>query len=52
MGAVIGLALGLGLTWFRESMDQSFHTVSEVEQYLELPVIATIPNLKQEKKAA
>jgi capsular polysaccharide biosynthesis protein len=52
MGAVIGLALGLGLTWFRESMDQSFHTVSEVENYLELPVIATIPNLREEERKA
>ena len=53
IGAVIGLALGLGLTWLRESMDQSFHTVSDVEDYLELPVLATIPNLKEgERKAA
>ncbi len=52
MGAVIGLALGLGLTWLRESMDQSFHTVSEVESYLETPVIATIPNLKAEERKA
>ena len=52
VGAVLGLAVGLGLTWFRESMDQSFHTVSEVENYLELPVIATIPNLNEERKAA
>jgi polysaccharide chain length determinant protein (PEP-CTERM system associated) len=50
MGAVIGLALGLGLTWFRESLDQSFHTVSEVESYLEIPVLATIPNLNREMK--
>jgi polysaccharide chain length determinant protein (PEP-CTERM system associated) len=52
MGAVIGLALGLGLTWLRETMDQSFHTVSDVESYLELPVLATIPNLSEKRKAA
>jgi len=52
IGAVIGLALGLGLAWFRESMDRSFHTVSDVEDYLELPVIAMIPNLREEKKKA
>jgi polysaccharide chain length determinant protein (PEP-CTERM system associated) len=50
MGTVIGLALGLGLAWFRESLDQSFHTVSQVEDYLEIPVLATIPNLKEEMK--
>jgi uncharacterized protein involved in exopolysaccharide biosynthesis len=52
MGAAIGLALGLGLTWLRETMDQSFHTVSDVESYLELPVLATIPNLSEKRKAA
>ena len=51
MGAVLGLAAGLGLVWFRESMDQSFHAASEVEDYLGIPVIAMIPSLK-EKKAA
>jgi len=52
IGCVIGLAAGLGLVWFRESMDQSFHTVSDIEGYLEIPVIATIPNLKEEEKKA
>jgi len=52
MGAFIGLAMGLGLTWFRESMDQSFHAVSEVEDYLEIPVLAMIPNLREEEKKA
>jgi len=52
MGAMIGLSIGLGLTWLREFMDQSFHTVSDVESYLEIPVIATIPNLKEEEKKA
>jgi len=52
MGAVFGLAAGLGLAWFRESMDQTFHTVSDVEDYLGIPVIATLPNLKEEEKKA
>jgi polysaccharide chain length determinant protein (PEP-CTERM system associated) len=52
IGGVIGLMGGLGLAWFRESLDQSFHTVSEVEDYLEISVIATIPNLREEKKKA
>ncbi len=50
IGAVIGLAMGVGLTWFRESLDRSFHTVSEVENYLGIAVIATLPNLKEEPK--
>jgi polysaccharide chain length determinant protein (PEP-CTERM system associated) len=52
MGCAIGLALGAGLAWFRESLDQSFHTVADVESYLELPVLATIPNLNEEEKKA
>ncbi len=52
MGGGIGLVAGLGLAWFRESMDQSFHAVSDLEDYLGIPVIATIPNLKEERKAA
>jgi uncharacterized protein involved in exopolysaccharide biosynthesis len=52
IGAFIGLGLGLGLAWFREFIDQSFHTVSEVEDYLEISVIATIPNLREEEKKA
>jgi capsular polysaccharide biosynthesis protein len=55
MGGAIGLIAGLGLAWLRESMDQSFHTVSDIENYLEIPVLATIPNLNKgmkERKAA
>jgi uncharacterized protein involved in exopolysaccharide biosynthesis len=52
MGALAGLVMGLGLAWFRESMDRSFYELSDLETYLGLPVLAAIPNLKEEKKAA
>jgi polysaccharide chain length determinant protein (PEP-CTERM system associated) len=52
MGAFFGLAIGLGLAWFRESMDRSFYEVSDLESYLNLPVLTTILNLNEEKKAA
>lgn len=52
MGAIFGLMAGLGLTWFRESLDRSFHSVSDVEVYLAIPVIATIPNLKEEQNVS
>lgn len=52
MGAVIGLAAGLGLAWFREWMDQSFHKASDVEDYLGVSVLAAIPNLREEEKKA
>lgn len=50
IGAVIGAALGLGLAWFRESLDRSFHSVADLENYLGIPVVATIPNLREEMK--
>ena len=50
IGAMMGLMAGLGLTWFRETLDRSFRSVSDAEVYLAFPVIATIPNLQEEKK--
>ena len=52
MGALLGFGIGLGLAWFRESMDRSFHEVSDVEAYLKLPVVATLLNLNEEEKKA
>jgi polysaccharide chain length determinant protein (PEP-CTERM system associated) len=52
IGAFMGFVLGLGLTWYRESLDQCFRTVKELEDDLGIPVVAMIPNLKEEKKAA
>jgi len=52
VGAFVGLVIGLGLTWFRESLDQSFRTATDLEDFLGVPVLARVPNLKREKKAA
>jgi len=49
MGVGLGFFLGLGFAWYREMMDQTFHSESEIENVLKLPVIAVIPNLKEEK---
>ena len=51
MGTLIGLVAGLGLAWFRESMDQSFYNVADLEEYLKLNVLAEIPNLKSRESA-
>ncbi|MND04096.1 hypothetical protein D3C83_242210 [compost metagenome] len=34
--------MGLGVAFFLESMDHSVKTQAEVEEYLSLPVLATI----------
>jgi len=52
MGAVIGLAMGFGLAWLRESLNPTFHTLADLEATLGLPVIATLPNLREEKVKA
>ena len=49
MGAFIGLAAGLGLAWFRETLDQSFHSEEELETDLGLPILAILPNMKEER---
>jgi len=52
LGALFGLVLGFGLAWYRESLDQSFRTVSDFEEYTKLTVLAIIPNIGEEKKLA
>ncbi|OGP74739.1 MAG: hypothetical protein A2W09_02760 [Deltaproteobacteria bacterium RBG_16_50_11] len=52
LGGIFGLVSGLGLAWVRESLDQSLRTVEELEEYTKLPVLAIIPNIREEKKAA
>jgi len=49
IGAFIGLAAGLGLAWFRETLDQSFHSEEELQEDLGLPILATLPNMKEER---
>ena len=52
IGAMAGMLLGLGLAWFRESSDQSVRTVAELEEVMKLPVLAILPNLKEERRGA
>ena len=49
IGAIFGLVAGLGFAWFRESLDESFHSEEELEADLGLPILATLPNLKEER---
>ena len=46
IGAILGLILGLGAILIVEILDNSFHKVEEVESYLGLKVIGTIPRME------
>ena len=43
MGAIVGLALGVGLSFFIEFLDTSVKKMEDVERYLGLPVLGVIP---------
>ncbi|MFT4549747.1 MAG: succinoglycan biosynthesis transport protein ExoP, partial [Verrucomicrobiales bacterium] len=43
IGAVLGLAFGIGLAFFLEYLDTSVKTLEDVERYLKVPVLAVIP---------
>lgn len=45
MGGILGLILGGAAALLRELMDGSYRKISEVEDSLGIPVLATIPNI-------
>ncbi len=45
LGALLGLVLGLGAVLVTEYFDPSLQTPDEVENYLDLPVLASIPRM-------
>jgi len=49
-GAILGLLLGIGISMMIEYFDDSFRTISDVESYLNLPVLAAIPKFKHRGK--
>jgi tyrosine-protein kinase Etk/Wzc len=44
-GVIVGLALGLGIGFFLELNDTTIKSSEDVERYLSLPVIGTIPHI-------
>ncbi|MCZ6678471.1 MAG: polysaccharide biosynthesis tyrosine autokinase [Candidatus Poribacteria bacterium] len=45
-GGVVGLILGFVFAFIIESLDTSLGTVTELEEYLEVPVLGVIPNIE------
>jgi succinoglycan biosynthesis transport protein ExoP len=43
LGVIVGLMIGLGLSFGREYLDRSLRTEEDVRRYLDLPVLAVIP---------
>jgi uncharacterized protein involved in exopolysaccharide biosynthesis len=43
LGIIVGLMIGLGLSFGREYLDRSLRTEEDVRRYLDLPVLAVIP---------
>jgi uncharacterized protein involved in exopolysaccharide biosynthesis len=45
LAIIAGLGVGVGLVYGLEYIDTSFKSVEDVEQFLSLPVIGTIPSM-------
>ncbi|KPJ49465.1 hypothetical protein AMJ40_05405 [candidate division TA06 bacterium DG_26] len=45
MAVLIGIMMGVGLAFLSEYMDHSLKTVEDVQEYIELPVLGTIPKI-------
>jgi len=51
LGAILGLALGIALAFFIEFNDTTIKSNEDIEKYLMLPVMGTIPHITHDKKA-
>ena len=49
IGVVIGLMIGVGLTFLLEYLDNTFKNSQDIEEYLGIPVIGMIEEISQEK---
>jgi succinoglycan biosynthesis transport protein ExoP len=45
VGALLGFVLGLGLAFLQETLDTSIGTIEDIESYLGVPVLGTIPHI-------
>lgn len=52
IGLMLGLMLGIVMAFILETLDTSIGTIEDVEEYLEVPVLAVIPHLDVDRMAA
>ena len=45
VGALLGFVLGLGLAFLQETLDTSIGTIEDIESYLGVPVLGTVPHI-------
>lgn len=50
MGAILGLALGIGMGFLRERFDDRFRGRPDVERAMEAPVLATVPRFPKDRR--
>ena len=50
LGGLIGILLGGIIAFVVENIDTSIGAIEEVEEFLKLPVVGVIPNIRSEKK--
>jgi len=50
LGGMIGLILGLVFAYFRENLDTSIGAIEEVEEFLGISVLGSVPHIDQGKK--
>lgn len=50
MGVILGLALGIGMGFLRERLDDRFRGRPDVERAMEAPVLATVPRFPKEHR--
>jgi polysaccharide biosynthesis transport protein len=46
LGSMLGLAFGIGLAFFQEYLDSSLKSPDDVQRFLKVPSLGTIPNMQ------
>ena len=52
LGPILALFAGIGLAFYLENLDHSLRTREDVEQHLEIPVLASFPEVEVDQVAA